>query len=143
MGFAWSSSNPRSKPVQISVAGHVNCIFISHHAQVAATMRAPSMLKITKSCGCIYLPRVASMMSAVIGSETRNASGDRHSHVSPDEHMLCVQGLSGWIEHQASDSEAIVKAENHSEPMSIDELQATSVEHFRVGYRSSNTLSFE
>lgn len=41
-----------------------------------------------------------------------------------------VTGMHGWIEHHASDSEAIVKAENQSIPQTIHELQASSAAHF-------------
>lgn len=68
-----------------------------------------------------------------MGSESRNASGDRHSQVQLDHHEFCghlVPGMHGWIEHHASDSEAIVKAENHSVVHTIQELQVLSAAHF-------------
>lgn len=77
--------------------------------------------------------RLTDSMPFILGSETRNVSGDRHSHVPFDHHIFCghlVTGMIGWIEHHASDSEAIVKAENQSIVQTIPELQASTVEHF-------------
>lgn len=87
--------------------------------------------------------RVAIMMSDVVGSETRNVSGDRHDRMPISSHLFCYDGLSGWNEHLASDSEAIVKAENHSDDRSIRDLQVASVEHFRLGSRLADSLIIE
>lgn len=70
----------------------------------------------------------------IFGSETRNVTGDRHSQV-PLEHRDVFIGylkkeLHGWIEHHASDSEAIVKAENHAIEQTIAQLQSATTAFF-------------
>lgn len=78
----------------------------------------------------------------ICGSETRNVSGDRHSQIPSDNHPCffghLVQGMEGWVEHHASDSEAIVKAENHSIDQTLEQLQVSSAEYFKKNKYSEN-----
>lgn len=79
----------------------------------------------------------------ILGSETHNVSGDRHSDVPMDTATYqghLVAGTQGWIEQQASDSEAIVKAENHSITQTILELQITSAAHFKPHHRTARAV---
>lgn len=85
---------------------------------------------------------VVSTTPFICGSETRNVSGDRHTLVPTDNHVFCghlATGLHGWIEHHASDSESIVKAENHSISQTLSEMQETCAEHF-LQARKNDTL---
>lgn len=81
--------------------------------------------------------------SLIFGSETRNVTGDRHSQV-PLEHCdmfvgYLEQGLRGWIEHHASDSEAIVKAEKHAIEQTLAQLQIASTTYFSPSTTSANS----
>lgn len=74
-----------------------------------------------------HVRRLANL--AIFGSETRNVSGDRHSSVPTGQNLFAnhlVSGMNGWIEHHASDSEAILVAEKHTVTQTIPELQASS-----------------